>query len=152
MDWTIRSLGLMCNSREHLATRENGLYNSRERIAIRENDFSNSRERIAIRENELSNSRERITNQWERITNPWERIAQIDITIYLWHFLKIPMSFQGFCKNPYPRGHEIYNFGRPFLGRRFVKKYSNFTLFTPKLPPLWVGGVMQFTISCLLTI
>ena len=116
-------------------------------------------------------------------------------------------------KNPCPGGHEIYNFGRPFLGhhyyvrslsdlclgvkkrifkgimhfhymtymatpqpknpcprglkftiwvdpslviitiihlfclkyaldqrRRFFKKYINFTLFTPKLPPLWVGG------------
>ena len=113
-------------------------------------------------------------------------------------------------KNPDPGGHEIYNFGRPFLGhhyyilglsdlclgvekkivkeimqiqymtpmampqhknpsprcheiytilvdptwssyfvclinareqrRRFFKKYSNFTLFTPKLPSLWVGG------------
>ena len=71
----------MCNLRERLATRENGL--------------SNSRERIAIRENELSNSRERITNSWERINNPWERIAQFDITIYLGLFLKISMSFQG---------------------------------------------------------
>ena len=60
-------------------------------------------------------------------------------------------------KNPCPGGHEIYNFGRPFLDhhyyilglsdqclgvkrRRFLKKYINFTLFTPKLPPLWVGG------------
>ena len=24
--------------------------------------------------------------------------------------------------------------------RRLFKKYINFTLFTPKLPPLWVGG------------
>ena len=24
--------------------------------------------------------------------------------------------------------------------RRFFKKHINFTLFTPKLPPLWVGG------------
>ena len=35
--------------------------------------------------------------------------------------------------------------------RRLLKKYSNFTLFTIKLPPLWVG-VMKFTISCLLTL
>ena len=60
----------MCNSRERLATPENGLSNSRERIAIRENELSNSRKRIAIRENELSSSRERITNLWERITYP----------------------------------------------------------------------------------
>ena len=26
------------------------------------------------------------------------------------------------------------------LRRRFLKKYSNFTLFSPKLPPLWIGG------------
>ena len=25
------------------------------------------------------------------------------------------------------------------LRRRFLKKYSKLTLFTPKLPPLWVG-------------
>ena len=87
----------MWNSRERLATREYGLSNSRERIVIRENELSNSRERIAIRENELSNSRGRIiTNQGERITNPWEQIAQFAITIYLWLFLKIPMSLQGF--------------------------------------------------------
>ena len=51
---------------------------------------------------------------------------------------------------------EIYNFGTPFLGHHyntlrlngpctevekiFLKKYINFTLFTPKLPLLWVGG------------
>ena len=28
----------------------------------------------------------------------------------------------------------------PELRRRFFKKYINFTLFTPKLPPLGVGG------------
>ena len=31
------------------------------------------------------------------------------------------------------------------------KKYINFTLFTPKLPPLGAGP-MKFTISCLLTL
>ena len=52
-------------------------------------------------------------------------------------------------KNPCPGGHEIYNFGRPFLGhhyyilglsylclgveKKIFKNYSNFTLFTPKL-------------------
>ena len=37
--------------------------------------------------------------------------------------------------------------------REFVlKKYSNLTLFTPKLPLLCAGGgVMKFIISCLLT-
>ena len=60
-------------------------------------------------------------------------------------------------KKPCEVGHEIYNFGRPFLGhyyytlslselrpgiekKIFLKKYINFTLFTAKLPPLWVGG------------
>ena len=51
-------------------------------------------------------------------------------------------------KNPCPGGHEIYNFGGPFLGhhliclnhapvqrRRSFRKYINFTLFTLKLPP-----------------
>ena len=52
-------------------------------------------------------------------------------------------------KNPYPGGHEIYNFGKSFLGNNyytlclyescpgvemFLKKYIDFTLFTPKLP------------------
>ena len=125
-------------------------------------------------------------------------------------------------KNPCPRGQEIYNFGRHFLGhhyyilslsdvclgderkifkeimhfyymtymvtpqnltpgvmkftilvdpslfiittylvflintweqrRRCFKKYSNFTLFTPKLPLFPQLGVIQFTISCLLTL
>ena len=90
--YDVKFEGTTCNSRERIS-------NSRERIAIRENGLSNSRERIAIRENELFNSRERITNPWERITNAWERIAQFDITIYLWLFLKIPMSLQGFRIN-----------------------------------------------------
>ena len=60
-------------------------------------------------------------------------------------------------KNPCQGGHEIYNFGRPFLGhhyqpiylvclifvweqrRRFFKKYINYSRFTPKLPPLGSG-------------
>ena len=57
--------------------------------------------------------------------------------------------------NLWPGGHIIYNFGRPFLGHHYYisglsylclgvekifKKYINFTLFTPKLPPLGVGG------------
>ena len=60
-------------------------------------------------------------------------------------------------KNPCSRSHEIYNFGKSYLGHhyythslygsctrvektRFLKKYINFTLFTPKLPPLGVEG------------
>ena len=35
--------------------------------------------------------------------------------------------------------------------KKIFKKYNNFTLFAPKLLPLWVG-VMKFTISCLLTL
>ena len=60
-------------------------------------------------------------------------------------------------RNPYPRGHEIYNFGRGFLAHHYYifslsarctgvktkifKEIRNFTLFAPKLPPLWVGGL-----------
>ena len=66
-------------------------------------------------------------------------------------------------KKPCPSGRKIYNFSRCFLGhyyydlslpgpvpelRRFLKKYINFTLFTPKLPLLGVK-VMNF---CLLTL
>ena len=54
--------------------------------------------------------------------------------------------------NPYPRGHEIYNLGRPFLGHhcyalsecelylgveKKIFKEIHCSLFTPKLPPLW---------------
>ena len=69
-------------------------------------------------------------------------------------------------KNP-ARGHEIYNFGRPFLGHnnytlslsetcpgveKIFKKYLNFTFFfTPKWIPLGVGFI-KLTISCLLTL
>ena len=58
-------------------------------------------------------------------------------------------------KNPCPRGHEIYNFGRPFLCNYFyilglsdlclgvekkifkeIMQFHNVTyIFTPKLPP-----------------
>ena len=56
------------------------------------------------------------------------------------------------AQNPLPRVHEIYNFGRPFLGHDYyilglsdlclgvkkkIFKKIYFTLFTPKLPPLW---------------
>ena len=56
-------------------------------------------------------------------------------------------------KKPCPGGYEIYNFYHslvitlslsesytPEYRRRIFKKYINITLFTPKLPPLWVGG------------
>ena len=56
-------------------------------------------------------------------------------------------------KNPCPGGHEIYKFGRPFLGhycytlslyglcprvekKIFFQKYINFTLFYPKITSL----------------
>ena len=54
-------------------------------------------------------------------------------------------------KNPYPGGHEIYNFDRSLLYSYFVwtvpwsreedflKKYINFILFTLKLSPLGWG-------------
>ena len=59
-------------------------------------------------------------------------------------------------KNPCPWGYEIYNFGGPFLGHHYyspslskpclrVEKYINFTILTPKLPPIEVG-VMKFRI------
>ena len=56
-------------------------------------------------------------------------------------------------KNP-ARGHEIYNFGRPFLGHNnytlslsetcpgvenIFKKYVNFTFFYPKMNSPWSG-------------
>ena len=60
-------------------------------------------------------------------------------------------------KNPWPRAHETYNFDWPFLSQHdyilifsehclgvekkiFLKKYINYTFFTPKFPPLWVWG------------
>ena len=73
------------------------------------------------------------------------------------HFHNMSYMTTPLHKNRCPRGHEIYNFGKPFLAyhyyilglsdlclvvekKIFLKKYSNFTLFTPQLPPLWVGG------------
>ena len=67
-------------------------------------------------------------------------------------------------KTPYPGVHEIYNFGRPFLGHHYFihslsdlclevekifKKYIIFTLFTQNYLPL-TWGAMKCTISCLL--
>ena len=94
-NWVIQFEGTNCNSRERVVQFEGRNYlslgtnyssvgtdclirgNELTRL-IRENGLSNLRERFAIRENELSNSRERI-----------------NITIYLWLFLKIPLSLQG---------------------------------------------------------
>ena len=59
-------------------------------------------------------------------------------------------------RNPCPRGHEIYYFGRPFLGHHFYilswsqpcpcvekiykeKHIYRFTRFTPNLPRLGIG-------------
>ena len=59
--------------------------------------------------------------------------------------------------NPCPRGHEIYNFARPYLGhlcyilslseqclwvekKIFKEKHQFYTFFTLKLPPLGMGG------------
>ena len=35
---------------------------------------------------------------------------------------------------------EIYQIGQREKGRRILKKYINFTHFTPKLPHVWGGG------------
>ena len=67
------------------------------------------------------------------------------------------------AKQLHPSGHDIHNFGRPFLshhyfilslsepyprrGEDFLKTYINFTIFTPKLPPIGIRE-MQFTSSC----
>ena len=69
-------------------------------------------------------------------------------------------------KNPCP-GVMTFTIGRPFLGHHYftfclsesclrvekeiLKKYINFTLFTQKLPSLWVWSP-EFRISCLLTL
>ena len=63
-------------------------------------------------------------------------------------------------KNPCSGSHESYNLSKPFRGHHyytfslsepcrkvFSKKYINFTIFTPTLPPL---GIIEFTISCFL--
>ena len=42
-------------------------------------------------------------------------------------------------RTPTP-GFEIYNFGSREKRKRFFKKYTNFTFFTLKLPPLGVGS------------
>ena len=75
--------------------------------------------------------------------------------------------------NPFPQIHDTYDFGRPLLGHHYhtcnipslsnlispgaekTKNYINFTLFAPKLSHLQGGGngwVINFTISCLLTL
>ena len=71
-------------------------------------------------------------------------------------------------KNPCPRGHEIYNFGRPFLGHHYYilrlsdqclgeetnifKEIQQFYTYYLKITSPLDGGVMKFTISCLLTL
>ena len=67
-------------------------------------------------------------------------------------------------KNPCPGGHEIYNFGRPFLGHHYnilslygpcsgVKKkiffieIHQFYTFYIKITSPWGEGIMKFTIS-----
>ena len=42
-------------------------------------------------------------------------------------------------RTPAP-GYEIYNFGNREKRKRFFKKYTNFTLFTKKLPTLGLGS------------
>ena len=71
-------------------------------------------------------------------------------------------------KNPCPGGHEIYNFGGPFLGhhyyilglsdqclggeKKIFLRNTSILHFLPQnyLPFGW--GIMKFTISCLLTL
>ena len=72
-------------------------------------------------------------------------------------------------RNPCPGGHEIYNFGRPFLGhhnyihslsvlclgveKKIFKEIHQFYTFYTKITSSWDGeGVMNFTISCLFTL
>ena len=93
------------------------LDNSFSRIAIRsiELEMCNSREQIAIRENGLSNSRKQITNPWERITNPWERIAQFDITIYLWLFFENPHVPSGLSERDMKNSYPVFIKLKPFM-------------------------------------
>ena len=71
-------------------------------------------------------------------------------------------------RNPCPRGHEIYNFDRGFLAhyyyifslsarctgveKKIFKEIHQFYTFYPKITSPLGGGVMKFTISCLLTL
>ena len=70
-------------------------------------------------------------------------------------------------KNPCPGGHQINNFGRPFLGHHYnilglygpcprvekiFKEIQQFYTFYPKITSRGLGGGMKFTISCLLTL
>ena len=72
------------------------------------------------------------------------------------HFHYITRMNMPLHKNPCTGGYEIYNFDKPFLGhhdytlslygpcpgveKNIFKENINFTLFTPELPPLGVGG------------
>ena len=80
------------------------------------------------------------------------------------HFHYMNFMASPCTRSPDPGGHEIYNLGRPFLRiylhlvclnhalelrSRFLKKYINFTLFTPKLPPLEVGDhEISYFLTC----
>ena len=66
-------------------------------------------------------------------------------------------------KNPCPGGHDIYNFGRSFLGyhnyalglyglcsrveKKIFQEIHQFYTFYSKITSPWDGGVMKFTIS-----
>ena len=67
--------------------------------------------------------------------------------------------------NPFLAGHKIYNFGIQFLGyhyyililsdpcsvlEKILKEIHQFYTFCPKITSPLGGGVMKFTISCLL--
>ena len=73
------------------------------------------------------------------------------------HFYYMIYMVKLLHKNPWPGGHEIYNFGRPFLGHYnyiislskpcpmqyredFLGNTSILQVLPPKLPPLGVGG------------
>ena len=86
------------------------------------------------------------------------------------HFHYMTYMATPYHKNICPGGHEMYNFGRPFLGHHYyiislsdlclgienifyeVLVHQFYTFF-PQITFPWVGGgVMKFTISCLLTL
>ena len=84
------------------------------------------------------------------------------------HFHYITYIATPWHKNLYPRAHEIYNFGRPFLGHHYYKlslygpcpgennkifkEIHQFCNFYPQITSPWRGEGMKFTISCLFTL
>ena len=85
------------------------------------------------------------------------------------HFHYITYKDMPLLRNPCPGGHEIYDFGRPFLGhhnfihsfsvlclgveKKIFKEIHQFYTFYTKITSSWDGeGVMNFTISCVLTL